>query len=115
VSLVARVLEAAGLPTVIAGSAIDIVEHCGVPRFVFTDFPLGNPCGKPGEPTMQAAIVRTALNLLVTAKAPRTTQQTPFVWADNDAWRTRYGYVDDDNRAALQAQGERRRRERGVS
>jgi len=39
VSLVARYLEANGLPTVIVGSALDIVEHCGVPRFLFTDFP----------------------------------------------------------------------------
>ena len=36
-SLVARYLEEAGLPTVIVGSARDVVEHCGVPRFVFTD------------------------------------------------------------------------------
>ena len=36
-SLVARILEEAGIPTVILGSAIDIVEHCGVPRFLFTD------------------------------------------------------------------------------
>ena len=46
-SLVARHLEANGLPTVIVGSALDVVEYCGVPRFLFTDFPLGNPCGLP--------------------------------------------------------------------
>ena len=50
-SLVARHLEANGLPTVIIGSALDVVEHCGVPRFLFTDFPLGNPCGHPWQPT----------------------------------------------------------------
>jgi D-proline reductase (dithiol) PrdB len=33
VSLVARHLETNGIPTVIVGSALDIVEHCGVPRF----------------------------------------------------------------------------------
>ena len=33
------------MPTVIVGSARDVVEECGVPRFVFSDFPLGNPCG----------------------------------------------------------------------
>jgi hypothetical protein len=36
VSLVARHLEADGLPTVIMGCAKDIVEHCGVPRFLFS-------------------------------------------------------------------------------
>ena len=57
VSLTARHLEAAGMPTVILGSALDVVEHCGVPRFLFTDFPLGNPCGKPFDTAMQEAIV----------------------------------------------------------
>ncbi len=45
VSLVARHLEENGVPTVIMGTARDIVEHCGVARLVFSDFPLGSPCG----------------------------------------------------------------------
>jgi D-proline reductase (dithiol) PrdB len=61
VSLVARHLEAGGIPTVIIGSALDVVEHCGVPRFYFTDFPLGNPCGHPWQSDMQREIVRQAL------------------------------------------------------
>ena len=46
------------MPTVIIGSALDIVEHCAVPRFLFVDFPLGNPCGKPWDHPMQQRIVR---------------------------------------------------------
>ena len=49
ISLVARHLEAAGIPTVIMGCAKDIVEHAGVPRFLFSDFPLGNAAGKPHD------------------------------------------------------------------
>ncbi len=45
-SLAARHLEENGIPIVLFGCARDIVEHCGVPRFVFSDFPLGNPTGK---------------------------------------------------------------------
>ncbi|MEJ2131028.1 MAG: hypothetical protein P8Y95_05250 [Gammaproteobacteria bacterium] len=108
-SLAARHLEANGLPTVIVGSALDIVEHCGVPRFVFTDFPLGNPCGKPYDAEMQRIIVETALDLLENATAPRTTVQTPFVWSEDSAWRTTYMKVDDTNREALAAAGEARR------
>ena len=63
-SLVARHLEAHGIATVILGSARDIVEHCGVPRFVFTDFPIGNPCGKPYDVPMQRSIVALGLDLL---------------------------------------------------
>ena len=86
-SLVARELEQHGIATVIIGSALDIVEHAGVPRFLFNDFPLGNPCGKPGDIAMQTAIVGMALDLLEMARYPLTTIQTPFVWDDAGTWR----------------------------
>ena len=31
------------------GCAKDIVEHVGVPRFLFSDFPLGNAAGRPED------------------------------------------------------------------
>ena len=89
-SLVARHLEAHGIATVILGSARDVVEHCGVPRFVFTDFPLGNPCGKPYDPAMQHAIVGMGLDLLESARAPRTTVQTPYIWSEDQSWRDNF-------------------------
>jgi hypothetical protein len=112
VSLVARHLEENGLSAVIMGSARDIVEECGVARFVFTDFPLGNPCGKPGDIQMQRAIVGTALDLLERAWMPRTTVQTPFGWG-NDDWREAFMRVDDRNREQLAREGEERRRLQG--
>ena len=66
-SLVARHLEANGIPTVVIGNARDIVENCGVARLLFTDFPLGSPCGEPGDVEMQRAIVSMALDLLESA------------------------------------------------
>ena len=94
VSLVARHLEANGIATVILGSARDIVEHCGVPRLVFTDFPLGNPCGKPYDVVMQRRIIAMGLDLLASARAPRTTLQTPFVWSADQAWRDDFMRVE---------------------
>jgi hypothetical protein len=88
--LVARRLETNGISTVVIGSARDIVEQCGVPRFVFTDFPLGNPCGRPDDAAMQTAIVGIALDLLETARRPRTTVQTPFSWDATGEWRSAY-------------------------
>ncbi len=96
------------MPTVIMGSARDIVEECGVARFVFTDFPLGNPCGKPWDAEMQRSIVGIALDLLTRAWIPRTTIQTPFHWG-NDQWRDAFMRVDDSNREALAQEGEERR------
>ena len=81
VSLVARTLEDDGISTVILGSGRDIVEYCGVARFLFTDFPLGNPCGKPWDQPMQRQIVEAALTLLEGASEPRSFQQTPFEWS----------------------------------
>jgi hypothetical protein len=109
VSLIARHLEANGIPTAIMGSARDIVEECGVARFLFTDFPLGNPCGKPWDTVMQRSIAGTALDLLSRAWMPRTTVQTPFHWGDN-TWRDTFFRVDDTNREALAKAGEERRR-----
>ncbi len=108
-SLVARHLEENGIATAVMGSARDIVEECGVPRFVFTDFPLGNPCGKPWDTEMQRSIVGTALDLLERAWMPRTTVQTPFGWG-NDGWREAYSRVDDSNREELARSGAQRRR-----
>jgi hypothetical protein len=71
VSLVARHLESNGIPTAVFGCARDIVEWAGVPRFVFTDFPLGNPCGRPFDAVMQSAILETGLRLLETGSPRR--------------------------------------------
>ena len=90
VGLVARHLEAHGVPTVIMGAAKDIVEHCGVPRFVFSDFPLGNSAGKPFDVESQAATLELALRVLETAPGPRTTMQSPQRWNDDAAWKTDY-------------------------
>jgi hypothetical protein len=109
VSLTARHLEENGLPTVVLGSARDIVEECGVARFVFTDFPLGNPCGKPWDVEMQKSIVGSALQSLVQAWMPRTTVQTPVYW-DHEEWRKDFMLVDDRNRESLAREGEERRR-----
>jgi D-proline reductase (dithiol) PrdB len=109
VSLVARHLEANGIPTVVVGSARDIVEECGVARFLFSDFPLGNPCGVPYDREMQRAIVGYALDLLESATLPRTTVQTPFVWSEDESWKEGYARVDETNREQLRRLGEARR------
>jgi len=113
VSLVARHLESEGICTVVIGSARDIVEECGVPRFLFVDFPLGNPCGKPWDVPMQQGLICEAFDLLEKSWQPRTTLQAPFAWTSdgNDLWRNRYMQVDDSNREAL-AQAGRKRREK---
>ena len=93
-SLVARHLEANGIPTVVMGCAKDIVEHCGVPRFCFSDFPLGNSAGKPHDPASQAATLELALQVLEAAPGPRTTVQSPQRWAADASWKLDYSNVE---------------------
>ena len=87
-SLIARALEADGVPTVVMGAAKDIVELCGVPRFLFSDVPLGNAAGLPHDPASQATTLELALRLLETAPGPRTTLQSPLRWPG--PWRADY-------------------------
>jgi hypothetical protein len=94
VSLVARHLEEHGLPTVIMGAAKDIVEHCGVPRFLFSDVPLGNAAGRPCDPASQAFTLELALRVLESAPAARTTVQSPARWADDPAWKLDFLNLD---------------------
>jgi len=94
VSLAARTLEAAGIPTVVMGCAKDIVEHAGVPRFLFSDFPLGNPAGKPNDKASQTATLDLALRLLEAAIAPRTTVQNPIRWNADGRWKLDFSNVE---------------------
>jgi hypothetical protein len=94
VSLVARHIEAEGIPTVIMGCAKDIVEHCGVPRFLFSDFPLGNAAGRPFDVESQALTLELALRVLETAPAARTTVQSPLRWREDASWKLDFSNLD---------------------
>lgn len=107
VSLAARHLEANGISTVVMGCAKDIVEHCGVPRFVFSDFPLGNAAGKPGDAASQALTLELALRTLESAASPRTTVQSPLRWSAGAEWKLDYSNPERASREEL----ERARRE----
>jgi len=93
ISLVARHLEANGISTVVMGCAKDIVEHAAVPRFLFSDFPLGNSAGKPHDPASQAFTLELALRVLETAPGPQTTMQSPLRWSSDAAWKRDYNNV----------------------
>ena len=94
VALVARHLEANGIATIVMGCAKDIVEHASVPRFLFSDFPLGNAAGKPHDVASQAYTLELALRVLESAPAPRTTVQSPLRWAADAVWKRDYNNVD---------------------
>ena len=93
VSLAARALEAAGIATVVMGCARDIVEHVGVPRLLFSDFPLGNAAGRPNDIASQDETLDLALGLLASATQPRTTMQSPLKWNGRPDWKLDYSHI----------------------
>ncbi len=103
-ALVARVLEEGGLPTVVMGCARDIVEQAGAPRLLFSDFPLGNAAGRPGDVESQDRTLALALDLLEQAQVPET-RVSPLAWPGEGAWKADYS-----NPAKLSAEELVRRR-----
>jgi hypothetical protein len=93
-SLLARYLEGAGIPTVIMGAAKDIVEHCGVPRFLFSDLPLGNAAALPNHLQSQDTNFELALQLLERASGPQTTVRSPLIWSTDPSWKNDYANLD---------------------
>jgi D-proline reductase (dithiol) PrdB len=118
VSLAARTLEEQGIATVVLGCAKDIVEHVGVPRFVFSDLPLGNAAGRPHDRASQALTLDLALSLLAGAPGARTTVQSPVRWSDDTDWKLDYSNVErltpDEVRARRAAFDEQRAVARAV-
>ena len=103
VSLAARMLEENGISTVVMGSAKDIVEYAGVPRFLFSDFPLGNSAGKPRDQHSQSLTLGLAIDLLAAAPAARTTVQSPLKWRDDPSWKLDYCNIERLSEEELRA------------
>ncbi len=92
--LVARHLEANGISTVVMGCAKDIIENAAAPRFLFSDFPLGNSAGKPHDVSSQAFTLELALKVLESAPGPQTTVQSPLRWSADASWKLDYNNVE---------------------
>jgi len=97
---------------VVIGCAKDIVEYCGVPRFMFSDFPLGNAAGRPHDPDSQAQTLEFGLRVLESATGPRTTMQSPLRWSDDPDWKGDYCNIErrtPEEVEALRAEAENAR------
>ena len=66
----AHVFEAAGLSTLVLTPLRRIAERMGVPRALYTDFPLGLSLGKPDDKEFQTQVMLSAFELLKETKGP---------------------------------------------
>jgi len=76
------------------GCGKDIVEQVGAPRFLFSDFPLGNAAGKPNDVDSQAFTMELALKVLESAVGPRTTVQSPLRWDEDGKWKLDFSNIE---------------------
>jgi D-proline reductase (dithiol) PrdB len=88
VGLIARVIEAAGIPTISMTSAWDITAAVDPPRAVYLHYPLGHTTGRPGDPEGQRAIVRAALQAGIGARRGEIVP-LPFRWEGDAGWEDR--------------------------
>lgn len=86
--LIARTIEAAGVPTISMTSAWDITEAVVPPRSVFFHAPLGHTTGPAGDVDAQLSLVRAALNAGMTARRGEIVR-LPMKWRDDPGWEER--------------------------
>jgi hypothetical protein len=85
VGLVARVLEAKGIPTVALSMIPDLTRAVGVPRLAGLSYPMGQPLGRPHDADGQRAVLHATLAVLPSASGPDTYVELPFTWPQSPA------------------------------
>jgi len=64
VPVLARWIEAAGIPTVVVTMMPAVAEERRAPRIVGVEFPFGHAFGMPGDKAMQRRVLEVALRVL---------------------------------------------------
>jgi len=78
--VLARVIEAAGIPTVIVTMMPVLSEKHRASRIVAVEFPFGHAFGMVDDAAMQTDTLRAALDLLVDATEPETRVDLTTEW-----------------------------------
>ncbi len=80
VPVLARWIEAAGIPTVIVTMMPALAEERRAPRIVGVEFPYGHAFGIPGDKVMQRRVLELALNVLAGAGSFATRIDVDIEW-----------------------------------
>lgn len=78
--VLARLVEAAGIPTVIVTMMPDTADALVAPRVVGVEFPFGHPFGMPEDRAMQRTVLETAVTVLAGARRPGTRVDVDIEW-----------------------------------
>jgi hypothetical protein len=71
-----------------------------MPRFPFSDFPLGNSAGKPHDRQSQALTPELALRVPETAPVAQTIAQSQPRWSADASWQRDRSNIDPKRRGA---------------
>lgn len=82
--MVARAIEAVGIPTVITMMYKQVADALQPPRVAYVRYPFGQPLGVPGNADQQRVIVEDSLSVLLRATAPGTLEELPYRWRRED-------------------------------
>jgi D-proline reductase (dithiol) PrdB len=80
VPVLARWIEAAGIPTVIVTMMPSVAEERRAPRIVGVEFPFGHPFGMPHDSGMQRRTLELALRVLAGAASFGTRVDLDVEW-----------------------------------
>ena len=80
--VLAHVLEAAGIATVVLASMRPVAEKMNVPRVLYCEFPLGRPLGIPDDSEFQHGVLKAAFELLDAPSGPVLVDYPQVVEAD---------------------------------
>ena len=86
VGLIARHIEASGIPTIGFSSARTITAAANPPRSVFVDLPLGHTTGLPGDAAGQRRLLGEGLTAAVALTEPGSFVDLPYRYVDDD-WK----------------------------
>ena len=78
--VLARWIEAAGIPTVIVTMMPSVAEERRAPRILGVEFPFGHPFGMPDDSGMQRRVLELALRVLAGAAAFGTRVDLDVEW-----------------------------------
>lgn len=80
--MLARRIEAEGIPTVVVTMMPAVAERLSTPRTVGVEFPFGHPFGRPGDRATQRLVLETALRVLAGASRPGTRVDIDLEWPE---------------------------------
>ena len=84
--LVARTIEAHGVPTVALSIQRELTEKTRPPRALFLRWPFGHPLGEPFNVAQQRWVLWDALRALAELREPGVIIDLPYPWRRPGPW-----------------------------